>query len=184
MWLTYCAFSSCSHSLRSCCCWRKPAPRSPSRLAIWFVPLYTDLREAPVNESHPNEAPVPVPPTLVPPPVGPPAAAPPSDPIILVPSITPSVIEAPNSKWITHLSSLIVVSISAAYLIGFVVVNTSLFDYGMVPYDFLQARYVSAGLLYLASTVGLTGIVFLMGCCRFGGHQPTLIPPAFRTPSD
>jgi hypothetical protein len=40
--------------------------------------------------------------------------------------------------------------------------NTALFNYGMVPYDFLQARYVSAGLLYLASTVGLTGFVFLM----------------------
>jgi hypothetical protein len=47
-------------------------------------------------------------------------------------------------------------------LIGFIVVNTSLFSYGMVPYDFLQARYVSAGLLYLASTVGLTGIAFIM----------------------
>jgi len=97
----------------------------------------------------------------MPPPAGPPATAPP-DPEIPVPANTLSAIEAPNSKWITHLSSLIVVSISAAYLIGFIVVNTALFDYGMVPYDFLQARYVSAGLLYLASTVGLTSIVILM----------------------
>ena len=33
----------------------------------------------------------------------------------------------------------------------------------MVPYDFLQPRYLSAGLLYLTATVGLTSIaVFLI----------------------
>jgi hypothetical protein len=32
----------------------------------------------------------------------------------------------------------------------------------MVPYDFVQPRYISAGLLYLASTVGLTSLVFVM----------------------
>lgn len=133
----------------------------PSPCGLIRTPLHWAFCEAPVNDSQPNEAPIPVPPTLAPPLTGLPATTPP-DPVILVPPITPSVIEAPDSKWITHLSSLIVVSISAAYLIGFIVVNTSLFDYGMVPYDFLQARYVSAGLLYLASTVGLTGFVFLM----------------------
>lgn len=124
-----------------------------------------------MSDSQQNDRSVPLPLTLVPPtpeaqismppPAGPPATAPP-DPEILIPANTLSAIEAPNSKWITHLSTLIVASISAAYLIGFIVVNTALFNYGMVPYDFLQARYVSAGLLYLASTVGLTGIVFLL----------------------
>ena len=76
--------------------------------------------------------------------------------------ITPPTIETYEFKWIAHLSSLIVILAAAAYLIGFVVVNSSLFDYGMVPYDFSQPRYVSAGLLYLAATVGLTSIVFLM----------------------
>lgn len=60
--------------------------------------------------------------------------------------------------WISRISALIIISATAAYLIGFVVVNSYLFTFGMVPYDFLQARYVSAGLLYLASTVGITSI--------------------------
>lgn len=100
-------------------------------------------------------------PATVSPPAGPPADLPPA-PVVAVPTFSPLPIATPELKWMTHLSSLVVISAAAAYLIGFIVVNTSLFDYGMVPYDFLQARYVSAGLLYLASTVGLTGIVFLM----------------------
>ena len=109
-----------------------------------------------MNDPQPNETP-----TYVPPPTGPPAALPPT-PVTPVPSLTPSTIETPDLKWITHLSSLVVISAAAAYLIGFIVVNSHLFNYGMVPYDFLQPRYVSAGLLYLASTAGLTSIVFLM----------------------
>ena len=122
----------------------------------------------PVNDPQPNETPTPVPLTLVPPttetptPVPPPPAALPQTPVAQAQHMLPSSNEASDWKWITHLSTLVVVSASAAYLIGFIVVNTALFDYGMVPYDFLQARYVSAGLLYLASTGGLTGIVFFM----------------------
>jgi hypothetical protein len=78
-------------------------------------------------------------------------------------TLTPaSNIEILELKWTANLASLVVISAAAAYLIGFIVVNSHLFNYGMVPYDFLQPRYVSAGLLYLASTVGLTGLVFLM----------------------
>lgn len=63
--------------------------------------------------------------------------------------------------WLNHISSVILVSATATYTIGFLIVNTSLFKYGFVPYDFLQARYVSAGLLYLFSTAGLLGIVLM-----------------------
>jgi hypothetical protein len=111
-----------------------------------------------VNDPQSNEAPIPVPLTLVPPAAGPPATSPPT-PVTPVPPITPSTIETLDSKWITHLSSLFVVSAAVAYFIGFIVVNSHLYKYGMVPYDFLQPRYLSAGLLYLGATVGLTSIV-------------------------
>jgi hypothetical protein len=65
-------------------------------------------------------------------------------------------------QWITYFSSFVVIAVAAAYLIGFVVVNSSLFKYGMVPYDFLQPRYVSAGLLYLTSTVGFTSMILML----------------------
>ena len=109
-----------------------------------------------MNDPQPNEAPIPVPLTLVPP-----AALPPA-PVAPVPPITPSTIKAPDSKWITHLSSLVVISAAVAYLIGFIVVNAHLFSYGMVPYDFLQPRYLSAGLLYLTATLGLTSIAIFL----------------------
>jgi|CXWL01.1.fsa_nt_gi hypothetical protein len=88
--------------------------------------------------------------------------APPASSVVPVTPITPSIIATPELKWITHLSSLIVVLAAAAYLIGFVVVNSHLFSYGMVPYDFSQPRYISAGLLYLVATVGLTSIVLFL----------------------
>jgi len=56
-------------------------------------------------------------------------------------------------KWINRSSSLILLVGGAAYCVGFVVVNSHLSQYGIVPYDFVQPRYVSAGALYLLATV-------------------------------
>lgn len=94
--------------------------------------------------------------------------------ITQTPPIIP--ITPPELKWVTHLSSLVVILAAAAYLIGFIVVNSHLFSYGMVPYDFLQPRYLSAGLLYLASTVGLTSIaafIFHLVKRGFSGDEAT-----------
>ena len=78
-------------------------------------------------------------------------------------SVLPSQDARPDKiQWITSLSSLTVILAATAYLIGFVVVNSALFKYGMVPFDFLQPRYISAGLLYLAATAGYTSAIFLL----------------------
>lgn len=124
-----------------------------------------------MNDPEPNVPPI----SVIQPTNDPKQNAPPAS-IVPVTPITPSIIATPELKWITHLSSLIVVLAAAAYLIGFVVVNSHLFSYGMVPYDFLQPRYLSAGLLYLASTVGLTSIVaFLIHIVKksFPGDEAT-----------
>src|SRR5262249_34022338 len=103
-----------------------------------------------------NEAPMAVPLTLVPPT----AEASASVPQSALPPVAPlgTSIDPPAFRWAAHLSSLVVILATAAYLIGFIIVNTSLFRFGMVPYDFLQSRNVSAGLLYLAATAGFTGL--------------------------
>ncbi len=76
--------------------------------------------------------------------------------------IPPQQYRADRLQWITYISSLTVILVAAGYLIGFIVVNSALFKYGMVPYDFLQPRYISAGLLYLAATAGFSGVLFFL----------------------
>ena len=60
---------------------------------------------------------------------------------------------------LSFLSSLIVTLGILAYCAGYVVVNSYLSKYGIAPYDLLQPNYVSAGLLYLLSTVGFTSLM-------------------------
>lgn len=57
------------------------------------------------------------------------------------------------------LSSLIVTLGILAYCAGYVVVNSYLSKHGIAPYDLLQPNYVSAGLLYLLSTIGFTSLM-------------------------
>ncbi|MDO8357137.1 MAG: hypothetical protein Q7U76_12165 [Nitrospirota bacterium] len=83
----------------------------------------------------------------------------PPTPVAVLP---PRELRADKLEWVTYLSSFTVIAAALAYLIGFIIVNSSLFQYGMVPYDFLQPRYISAGLLYFAATTGFTGAIFLL----------------------
>lgn len=64
------------------------------------------------------------------------------------------------SKWISRLSSSIILAGAAAYFLGFVVVNSYLYGYGISPFDFVQPRYISAGLLYLFLTVFLSAFLW------------------------
>ncbi len=64
--------------------------------------------------------------------------------------------------WISRASSIILFPAALAYCIGFGVVNSHLYRYGMVPYDFLQPRFLSAGILYLGATVGPTAFVMYL----------------------
>ena len=62
--------------------------------------------------------------------------------------------------FLTHLSTLLLLTGVVAYFIGFIVVNSYLSKYAIVPYDFTQTKYVSAGLLYLLMTLGFTSIIW------------------------
>jgi|CXWL01.1.fsa_nt_gi hypothetical protein len=59
-------------------------------------------------------------------------------------------------KWIGRLSSSVILAGAAAYFPGFFVVNSYLYGYGISPFDFVQPRSISAGLLYLSFTVLLS----------------------------
>src|SRR5438105_1987732 len=63
-------------------------------------------------------------------------------------------------KWIGRLSSSIIVAGAVAYFLGFFVVNSYLYGYGISPFDFVQPRYISAGLLYLSLTVFLSAFLW------------------------
>ena len=63
-------------------------------------------------------------------------------------------------KWAGRGSSLILLIGAVSYAVGFLVVNSYLSHYGIAPFDFLQPRYVSAGLLYLVGTIGVSGFLW------------------------
>lgn len=64
--------------------------------------------------------------------------------------------------WLGRLSALILLMAGIAYGVGFIVLNFYLYKYGVVPYDFLQARYLAVGILYLVATVVPTSLLILI----------------------
>lgn len=70
-------------------------------------------------------------------------------------SSSPEPTLAARMEWVNRFSSLILLVGGAAYCVGFVVVNSLLSQYGIAPYDFVQPQYVSAGILYILTTVGV-----------------------------
>lgn len=76
---------------------------------------------------------------------------------------------------LANAASLILILVASAYVSGFVILNSFLSNYGMISYDFLQPRYLSAGLLYMASTFGPLGLIWFVHhkiCIQYYPNDP------------
>jgi len=63
---------------------------------------------------------------------------------------------------IKNVSAFLLLLGLVAYFIGFIALHFYLSNYGIVPYDFLQTNYISAGLRYLLTTVGFTALIWFI----------------------